>query len=345
MVFLIKFMFFFFGALFSINCLSDDDITAEDFTGRLSYDVPQSAGFALLGVSPDKIVDPQGGRDLALSLMQGLDGNGNFQSGFALETRPYLWSRGKYTSESKIFDRILSGLKVSFASTTGLDEVDKANRYGLGVNFSYQFSDPLYNKDYLTCVSKANDKVIPKIPSENWKEGKAMKKKLLSAEVNNCQNAHLSWTTTSIAFGVSGHKAEEKEQELDMSGAGMWLTGSYALSDHSEVTGHIRVIDNQLSVVDGILQQSDNSVVALRYRFGSKSLRGVIESSWNEDKTNSGTFEYQLALIGTEFKVTEGMWFRLAFGKQYGDDNNEKNDSIFSGQMRFAFGGEPLSSL
>lgn len=126
-----------------------DEPSAKDFAGRLDVSVPQSAGFAILGVSPEKVIDPQSGKELGAALLQGLDANGNFQSGFALETRPFLWNQPDYIEEPTAKDRALSGIKLSLAATTGLSTQDQATRYGLGVNWSYQFNDPLFSKAYV----------------------------------------------------------------------------------------------------------------------------------------------------------------------------------------------------
>lgn len=139
--------------------------TAKDLKGRIDLEVPQSAGFALLGVTPDKVIEPQSGKAFGMALLQGLDGKGNFQSGYALETRPYLWKQPAYASEPTPGKRFLSGFKLGFATTTGLEEKDKANRYGAGINWSYQFNDPLLNREYADCLNKGS-KVVPLIPTD-----------------------------------------------------------------------------------------------------------------------------------------------------------------------------------
>lgn len=312
--------------------------TAMDFAGHIDLEVPQSAGFALLGVTPDKVIEPQSGRDFGAALLQGLDASGNFQSGFALETRPFLWGQPAYIAEPTTRDRILSGFKISFATTKGLDDEDKANRYGLGINWTYQFNDPLFNKDYVKCIKAAND-TIPVIPPADTS---ALKNKLIEASLA-CQEEYISWTSTALSVGVAGNKAKEKETNLNDSGAGIWITGSLALSKDAEIVGHLRRVNNQLSVVKGVLTEADVSLIASRFRYGNDSIRGIIEASWNEEALKGKDNDYTLASIGAEFKVMKGTWFRVAYGKTFG--STEDDEEFFSGQFRFGFGDEPLSKF
>ncbi len=312
--------------------------TADDFAGRIDIEVPQSAGFALLGVTPDKVIDPQSGRDFGAALLQGLDGDGNFQSGFALETRPFLWNQSAYIAEPTTTDRILSGFKLSLATTTGLSDQDKANRYGFGVNWTYQINDPLFNEKYVGCIKKANE-LIPAIPTDKKDE---LQKQLIDA-VSACQEQHISWTTTAVALGVAANKAEEDEMNLDESGFGAWLTGSLALNKSAELTGHVRYVDNQLATNDGALTQTDITVLAARFRYGGSSIRGILESSWNEEETDAGDNNFTLVSVGVEFKVMNGAWFRVAYGDTF--DSSEENKEFFTGQIRFGFGQEPLSNF
>lgn len=68
-----------------------DPLTKADLTPKLKFDVPSSAGFAILGVSPENVLTPRKGSELALGLLNGLDQEGNFQSGLAIEANPYFW--------------------------------------------------------------------------------------------------------------------------------------------------------------------------------------------------------------------------------------------------------------
>lgn len=311
---------------------SFSQVSEKEIAGVMDMEVPQSAGFVLIGVTPDKVIDPQSGKDLGVALLNGLDEKGNFQSGFSLETRPYFWGETKYIGEPTFRDRALAGLKFSFATAKGLDDKDKANRFGLGVNWTYQFNDPLFsNKGLVSCI-KAAHKKVPNVPDDDVAGGSEE----FDTEVKECEEKHLSWTVSAVSIGVASHSAKEEELGLRKSGYGIWLTGSYALTNVVEILGHLRKVDNQLvSGADG-LYESDIDSVGARIRFGSSTIRGVVESSWNKDKNNQNNEEYTLVLIGAEFKVSKTAWFRLAYGDAIG--TNEDYGEYFTGQLRFGFG-------
>lgn len=334
---------FFVCCVFSLKVFSQQDApTKKDFAGHINTDVPQSAGFALLGVTPEKVIDPQGGKEFGAALLQGLDQNGNFHSGFALDTRPFLWGQGEYIEERNLRSRILSGFKFSFASTEGVDDEDKASRYGLGVNWSYQFNEPFMNKEYVRCGQAVTDKVVPPIPDASRTEEQM--KSELSKGIKDCGTKYLSWPVNSISAGVAAHKSKEDSINISESGYGVWLTGSHSLGRRAEITGHFRYVENQLSVTKDGLAQSDVQITALRLRFGSDSVKGILESSWNVEESSLADDEYSLISLGTEFKVQENTWFRIAYAEMSGA-SSKKDEGVFTGQLRFGFGNAPLSAF
>lgn len=331
------------ASTFSVDALADADDAAptkDDFAGRIKIEVPQSSGFTLLGVTPENIIEPNSGQELGVSLLQGLDTNGNLQTGYALETRPFLWNQDEYIFERTKINRILSGFKVSFATTSGASDDDQATRYGIGTNWSYQFNDPMFNKKYKNCVKIAGDAAPPIPDSEDTLENlnKTLRKAILS-----CQKEHISWTTTSVSAGVAAQWGSEDEENIDTSGYGVWLTGSKALSNSAEITGHARYIENQLSVVDDALTESDSSILALRFRFGSFKTKAIFETSYTEEEANSATDKYSLAVVGTELKLSENMWFRIVYGDTFGSDSEKKE--FFTGQVRFGLGEKSVAGF
>jgi len=318
-----------------------DSPTAEDLKGRIDVEVPQSSGFALLGVTPDKVIEPNSGRELGIALLQGFDENGNFHSGFALETRPYLWGHDQYIPEQTKKERILSGFKFILASTAGVNDNDKANRYGLGVNWSYQFNDPMFNSKYKNCVDDIKT-TIPNIPPNNAAERLELSNRVIKG-VKACQKEHISWAVTALSVGVAAHKGDVETLDIDEYGWGAWITGSYAITNNIEITCHLRMVDNQLSVVDNILSETDSKIAAIRFRYGTSNIRGIFETSWNDVETKTNDDEYSIAMIGSEFKVSNSFWFRIAYGDTFGS-SNEPNE-FFTGQLRMGFGDKPVSKL
>jgi hypothetical protein len=319
--------------LFAVTAFAAEP-TKEDLTGRLPVEVPQSAAFTLLGVSPDNVIEPQSGRELGVALLQGLDSNGNFQSGYALEARPYLWFQDTYISEQNLPNRLLSGLKFSFATAKGLDNADKANRYALGVNWTYQFDDPVFSSDLKQCVLGTADKYLPLTP------GGPINKQALDAAIAECEKKYVRWNSSAIAVGAAGHKSKEIETDLDRSGWGDWITGSYAIGKTAELTAHYREVKHQLVPTEVGLISADSKIAALRLRYGNDKIHGILESAWIKDQQQTGKNNYTRASAGVEFDMGGGFWFRLAYGDTFGSE--AKKEEFFSGQLRMGFGEKPL---
>lgn len=326
---------FFFASIPYSGFILAAGVTADDLAGRIDLEVPQSAGFAILGVTPDKIIDPQSGRDFGLALLQGLDSNGNFQSGFALETRPSLWGQPKYIAEPNAKERFLSGFKFSLATASGSDSKDSAKRLGLGLNWTYQFNDPLHNKNLKECITKLIEQ-IPNIPDPD-------KDKELKGDAARCYDTHISWNVDALSIGTAISKSKQEDLGLNQSGYGIWITGSKVIGHDGELLGHIRHVDDQVIVGKDGLATADSDIFAVRYRFGGKTLRGIIEASRNNDVTKNYSDKYSLVSIGAEFEVSKGMWFRVAYGDTLGS-SREKRD-FFSGQLRFGAGEQPLTKF
>jgi hypothetical protein len=317
-----------------------DSPTAEDFAGRIDTEVPQSSGFALLGVSPDKVIEPSSGRDFSVALLQGFDENGNFQSGFAVETRPYSWGQDEYISEQSEKERILSGFKLTLASTAAVSDEDNANRYGLGLNWAYRFNDPMFNEEYKSCVKSVNSDPRLNIPGKD-PASKLEQVNIIKNGVSECQKKHITWAISALAIGVAAHKGNDETLNISESGWGTWVTGTYAITNNSEITGHLRMVDNQLSVVDDVLSQADSKIAAIRFRYGTSNIRGIFEASWNDVETKTSSNEYTLAMVGSEFKISDDMWFRIAYGDTFGSSN--ESSEFFTGQLRMGFGDKPVS--
>jgi hypothetical protein len=99
----------------------------------LDLSVPDSPAFTVLGLTTQTITHPATPRALATSLLNGVDQNGNFQTGVAIDTTPYLLFYGndvtleKYQQSQVI--RFLSRTQFSFATTKGASESDKSARF------------------------------------------------------------------------------------------------------------------------------------------------------------------------------------------------------------------------
>src|ERR1051326_6742315 len=97
----------------------------------IDLSVPESPAFTVLGVTPQTVTRPASPRALATSLLNGVDPQGNFQTGLALDTVPYLLFMGNSITvndyRNSTGTRFLSNTQVSFATTKGSSD-DKSLR-------------------------------------------------------------------------------------------------------------------------------------------------------------------------------------------------------------------------
>src|SRR5262249_34980185 len=101
---------------------------------------PVSPAFTVLGITPETIARPSTPVELATALVNGVDRNGNFQTGLAIDVAPYMVAKGNtlqlYDYRNDRFKRFWARAQVSFATTKGTSDTDKAVRAALGGRFS-----------------------------------------------------------------------------------------------------------------------------------------------------------------------------------------------------------------
>lgn len=139
---------------------ADESPSLEDAFG-LDLAVPESPAFDVLDLTPETITRPASPREFAAALLDGVDRNGNFQTGLAIDTVPYLVTPlsngvtlGMYRGESgdpndptatarfSIY-RFLSRIGLSVATVKGTDSNDEAWRVSAGLNVTpYDAGDP-----------------------------------------------------------------------------------------------------------------------------------------------------------------------------------------------------------
>jgi len=120
--------------------------------------VPESPAFTVLGVTPETVIRPTSPRAFATSLLNGVDVNGNFQSGLAMDFVPYLLVAGddltlrKYQTSPVV--RLLSRSQFSFGTTKGATEDDKSLRLALGLHVAlWDRGDPRLDETLMECLS------------------------------------------------------------------------------------------------------------------------------------------------------------------------------------------------
>jgi hypothetical protein len=132
-------------------------LIAADQPNQVDLAVPESPAFTVLGVTPNNVVRPSTGKDLATSLLNGLDQNGNFQTGIALDMLPYLLAVGSKITiteyRASYMTRFVSRVSLSFGTTKGVTD-DKSSRLAAGLRLSlFDFGDPRGDRHLETCLN------------------------------------------------------------------------------------------------------------------------------------------------------------------------------------------------
>ncbi|HZI49982.1 MAG TPA: hypothetical protein VFD75_19440, partial [Pyrinomonadaceae bacterium] len=113
---------------------ASDKVTAD--TTNVDLSVPESPAFTVLGFTPNTVVRPASPKAFATSLLNGLDQNGNFQSGLAFDLTPFMLVNGENITIKDYNDhyltRLLSRTQFSFATTKGASSDDTATRLAAG---------------------------------------------------------------------------------------------------------------------------------------------------------------------------------------------------------------------
>lgn len=130
---------------------ADREATLDEAFG-IDLAVPESPAFDVLDVTPETVIRPASPKELATSLLNGVDRNGHFQTGLAIDTVPYLVTPlsnrvtlADYQRNPDGFNlyRLLGRTGLSIATVKGTDSEDEAWRLSAGLNITpYDAGDP-----------------------------------------------------------------------------------------------------------------------------------------------------------------------------------------------------------
>jgi len=326
--------------------------------------VPESPAFTVLGLTPQTVARPTSPRAFASSLLNGVDENGNFQSGVALDTAPYLVFAGPSLTLRKYNEsyqtRFLARTQFSFGTTKGASDDDKSVRLALGFRMTlWDAGDPHSDEDLLTCF--ADRLKLPAPPTINpdtqtiINEGEH-KKLVAEAIAGNIKGADecraearkRNWNRSSwiVAAAPSWISTTGQTKDLKWNGAGFWTSLAYgfegipALEKNSQFIVHTRYRNLEQApdpVTKGKFIIQDSFFLGGRWRFGnenaSANVEGVFQRIRQKGKVWDTSGRYS---VGLERRVAENMWFGLSFGTQQGREDG-KNKGFVLSSFRWGF--------
>jgi hypothetical protein len=255
-------------------------VEAADIIGRLDLDVPDSPAFAILGITPQNVINPDTPAELATAIFAGEDAKGNSQEGLAIEFRPYLMAMGSDITVGDYYrNQWLSRLAVSLAQSQGTSDADRTDRNAIGFTLTpIDDRDPLTSTYVDTCLGNASqqanhidtgrrlrEELREAILARDAAEESGDPDVLASAEVrvaaaeaavdtwvsgdrkvmiedlaDQCLSTHKTETINARQLQIGFGYHDSEVEDLDESGSSLWI--SYALPlGHGSLTAHARM--------------------------------------------------------------------------------------------------------
>lgn len=318
---------------------------------NLDLAVPETPAFYALGLTPEAVSRPASPRELAADLLNGLDENGNFQTGIALATVPYLLFAGdrltiKEYRESEGFSwiRLAARSQLSVATTKGTDSEDKAARAALGIRVvPYDLGDPRQHRDLDACFT---DIPLPPPPKpgdtleERDKKFNDEIKARLQREAQACREKDEKqyWNASAWELGAAPAWIQEDgtQGKTKWGGATFWTSLAYGFERFSTLRETSQLIlgfryglgnrapDLQNS---GSFVKQDTALLGARLRLGKPNLHVSFEGSYLRiDPQGSGTQDAYRFSLAPEFKlpILDNLWFQVSVGGTGGRGSDDR---------------------
>lgn len=300
---------------------------------NLDLTVPDSPAFAILGLAPEKVVRPSAPKDLATTLLNGVDQYGNLQSGVAVDFAPLFLFAGNGLSYSDYHDhtgkQIAGRTQISLATTKGSSDADKSVRAAFGLRSTFwDKGDPRLDDDLVKCLD-AIDVPVPALPlptqaqRDAWEAEQA---KALRPKVGACQTASAkrNWNASSFAAGVAPafQSPTGESSDFKYAGAAVWGSLALKLSTAKNSLGQFIVqgrYRNKEQVPDknnkGTFFEQDSSALGLRLVLGEAVRAFVVESEIGRQSPTDGDAATSFTLSGGgQLKLSDELWLSVSIG-------------------------------
>lgn len=350
---------------------------------RVDMSVPTTPAFAVLGTTPETILQPKAPRDLAVSLVQSLSNDDKLGKGVGFDIAPYMLAYGKATSlqdyqmDGRI--RALSNVQLSFGAVKQDAASGSVTRAAGGASFVlFDEGDPRNRGSALAgCFTKGTDEMLgdgSKLPpwvgdalkaqfkGEDPKPFMAEATKQLSAHFDKCrkQFKQATWNSTRWTGGLA-QAVHNRGGGTHRGANGFWTTYSLNLNgdDHTDLSQresegrsqalfHYRRTNREevASTSDPrgfMLRRGD--MLALGAKYGSDTRNLSIEASWQRGRFDNGDTEKARKLaIGGELMVSKDLWLVVSIGGRGGQKNGNNSPFVLGG-LKFGSSSESTGAF
>jgi hypothetical protein len=324
--------------------------------------VPESPAFAALGLTPQEVTRPTSARDLATSFLNGVDREGHFQTGIAIDTAPYmLWAGPRLTLKDyvagKYVTRFLARWQTSFATTKGADS-DAAVRVGLGMRFTlFDRGDPRMDAELMQCLSKVADYLLATAPAVPPGADLALVNRQREEAVREgakpCRedSATRRWNRSAWIAGLAPTwtSPDGKAGGFEYTGTALWTSIGYGfegvplLEDHAMLAGYVKRRDQEIApdrFREGDSITQDTLTVGGRFLFGAPSTQLNFEAVYlRNDRRDELEDQYWRVGLGFERRLVENVWLDLSFGREL--SRREDDNAVFIlGSFKWGLGAK-----
>jgi hypothetical protein len=300
---------------------------------ELDFSTPSSPGARMIGIKGD-IGSVSTPNELAVKLLNGLNSDGNFQPGVAIDFAPYLLASGTGFTLADYrkygFQRFLANTKISIATA----QSDQGANLGLGAEFILlNDGDPRFDDKLFDDLRKATDPPNPPplTPTEVDIFNSSIKTKIIDAK-KRAKDRSEQKETWVLGIGTSLVSSSNRYYDLRGNGMGVWTTYKRGLGSGSEIILHGEYRSKEkTSDRNGGFVNVDTATAGARIRTGDDKFKFSLETAYNyasQDGTASNSY---LSLgLGAEPKISDNLWLSLSMTGNIGRQNG--NDvQVFSG--------------
>ena len=336
--------------------------------------VPESPAFTILGLSPQSVVRPSNTQELGAALLNGVDKNGNFQTGLAVDFTPYSLlygdnvTLGRYQENANGFNivRQLWRLQTSLATAKGATTDDKSVRVALGFRLTpWDLGDPRLDSsllrsdktpgvvDCLRGVARAIVFGEGIDDSDAAQVAEATQRLKRGSQACRERAAEHLWNNSSFSLGgaPSWISKDGSADHLTWNGAGAWASLGYGfegvpgLEDFAQLIVHARYhVEEQVpdAKAKGQFLKQDSTALGGRLRvLLTERFNLSLEGLWiREEPVSRATSDSTRVSIAAEYRLASGLWLEFSVGGE-GGRRDGNNQAFALGTLKWGTSKEP----
>jgi hypothetical protein len=323
---------------------------------NLDLTVPDSPALVILGLSPEKVVRPGAPRDLATTLVNGVDQHGNLQSGLAVDFAPRFLFFGNNLEFVDYRDhkrtQILGRTQVSLATTKGASDSDKSVRAAFGLRSTlWDQGDPRLDQALVDCLNAIQVPVptTALVTSDQRSAWELEQTKVLKPKVEACQSASAKrrWNASSLAVGIapSFQSTTGESDDFKYAGAAVWASLALKLGTIAQFVAQGRYRNKEqvpLKTTKGAFFEQDSAALGLRLVLGEPVRALVLESDIGRQSPTTGGNTTTFTLSGGgQLKLSSDLWLTASVGGKLNGSTEEERGMFVLSSFKWAFSREP----